>query len=265
MLNLCANISMLFNELPFLQRYQAAADAGFVGVECLFPYDFSIEEVSNAIKLSGMRQVLINTSAGHWHTGDRGMACDASRRSEFETSVRQALQYAAAMGNPLVHVMAGLVPDGVSLEAAEAVYVSNVRWAAGEAKGAGVRLTMEAINPIDMPNYMLSNQAQALRLCKAIGASNVGIQFDFFHCQKFEGNALEQFEQLLPYISHIQIAGVPERHEPNMGALDYGPVFDAIDASEYSGYVACEYQPKTTTVEGLGWMTALPMQGCETY
>ncbi len=260
MLNLCANISMLFNELPFLQRYQAAADAGFVGVECLFPYDFSIEEVSSAIRLSGMRQVLINTSAGGWHKGDRGMACDASRRSEFERSVRQALQYAAPMGNPLVHVMAGLVPDGVTLEAAEAVYVSNMRWAAGEAKCVGVGLTMEAINPIDMPNYMLSNQAQALRLCKVIGASNVGVQFDFFHCQKFEGNALAQFEQLLPYIFHVQIAGVPERHEPNTGVLDYGPVLDVIDASEYSGYVACEYQPKTTTLEGLDWMTSLPSQ-----
>jgi len=256
MLNLCANISMLFNELPFLQRYQAAADAGFAGVECLFPYDFSIEEVSSAIRLSGMPQVLINTSAGHWHEGDRGMACDARRRSEFEDSVRQALQYAAAMGNPLVHVMAGLVPAGVSLEAAEAEYVSNLRWAAGEAKGAGVRLTMEAINPIDMPNYMLSSQAQALRLCTAIGANNVGIQFDFFHCQKFEGNALVQFLQLLPYILHVQIAGVPERHEPNTGVLDYGPVFDVIDGSGYSGSVGCEYRPKTTTLEGLGWLGA---------
>ncbi|HCH33706.1 MAG TPA: hydroxypyruvate isomerase [Oceanospirillaceae bacterium] len=257
MLNLCANISMLFNELPFLQRYQAAADAGFVGVECLFPYDFSIDEVSRAIRLSGIPQVLINTSAGCWHRGDRGMACDARRRSEFEASVRQALQYVAAMGNPLVHVMAGLVPDGVSLDEAEAVYVNNLRWAAGVAKDAGVCLTMEAINPIDMPNYLLSNQAQVLRLYTVIGASNVGIQFDFFHCQKHEGNALEQFKQLLPHISHIQIAGVPERHEPDTGVLDYAPVFHVIEASGYSGYVGCEYRPKTTTLEGLGWMGAM--------
>ncbi len=251
---LCANISMLFNELPFLQRYKAAAVNGFVAIECLFPYEFSIDEVAGAIHDSGIPQVLINTSAGDWDAGDRGMACDANRQEEFQYSVKQAMNYAMAMGKSLVHVMAGLIPHGVSLEAAEAVYIDNLRWAAAEASKLGVRLTIEAINPVDMPHYMLSNQAQALGLLKIINADNVGLQFDFFHCQKHEGNALEQFKELLPHIFHVQIAGVPERNEPNTGVLDYGPVFSTIDASAYTGYVGCEYRPKTTTAEGLSWM-----------
>ena len=251
---LCANISMLFNELPFLQRYQAAAEHNFLAVECLFPYDFSVFEVASAIGKSGMPQVLINTAAGDWNAGDRGMACDANRQQEFQQSIKQALDYATAMGKPLVHVMAGLIPAGISLEEAEDVYIDNLRWAAVKAHKVDVRLTMEAINPMDMPGYMLSKQAQSLRLLKAINADNLGLQFDFFHCQKHEGNALYQFEQLLPYIFHVQIAGVPERHEPNTGVLNYDPVFAVIDASAYEGYVGCEYRPKTTTLEGLGWM-----------
>jgi len=254
---LCANISMLFNELPFLHRYQAAAANGFVGVECLFPYEFSVDEVAGAIHKSGIRQVLINTSAGDWDAGDRGTACDANQQQEFQRSVKQALDYAMAMGKPLVHVMGGLIPHGVTLEAAESVYIDNLRWAAWEAEKLGIRLTMEAINPVDMPGYILSNQTQALRLLKAINADNLGIQFDFFHCQKHEGNALEQFKQLLPHIFHVQIASVPERHEPNTGVLDYGPVFATIDACVYTGYVGCEYRPKATTLEGLGWMDQL--------
>lgn len=251
---LCANISMLFNELPFLQRYQAAAHHGFVGVECLFPYDFSVDEVASAIQQCGIPQVLINTSAGDWLAGDRGLACDINRQKEFQKTVKQALNYAHAMGKPLVHVMAGLVPHGVSLETAEGVYVNNLRWAATEASKSGIRLTMEAINPVDMPHYLLSNQAQCLRLLKAIEADNLGLQFDFFHCQKHEGNALKQFKKLVPYLFHVQIAGVPERHEPNTGVLNYGPVFQAIEASAYKAYVGCEYRPKGTTLEGLGWM-----------
>jgi hydroxypyruvate isomerase len=251
---LCANISMLFTEMPFLQRYQAAAAHGFVGVECLFPYHFSIAELGYAIRQSNIPQVLINTSAGGWDAGDRGMACDAARQQEFQQSIIQALAYATAMGKPLVHVMAGLVPTGVSLAQAERVYILNLRWAAAKALQLGICLTIEAINPVDMPNYMLFNQAQALRLLKVINAENVGLQFDFFHCQKHEGNALVQFKQLLPYLFHVQIAGVPQRNEPNTGVLDYGPVFEALDASAYRGYVGCEYRPKTTTVEGLSWM-----------
>ena len=255
MLKLCANISMLFNELPFLQRYQAAADQGFVGVECLFPYEFNVDEVASAIHHCGIPQVLINTSAGHWLAGDRGLACDINRQQDFQQSVKQALDYALAMGKPLVHVMAGLVPHGVSLEAAEGVYVNNLRWAATEANKLDIRLTMEAINPVDMPRYLLSNQAQCLRLLNLIKADNLGLQFDFFHCQKHEGNALKQFKQLLPHLFHVQIAGVPERHEPNTGELDYVPVFRSLEASAYEGYVGCEYRPKAGTLEGLGWMS----------
>ncbi len=256
MLKLCANISMLFNELPFLQRYQGAANNGFEAVECLFPYAFSEIEVAQAIRKSGTKQVLINTDAGNFSEGDRGCACDASKTDIFQRSVMQALTYALAMGKPLVHVMAGLLPLGVTLEEAEQVYVTNMRWASQQASKQGISLTMEAINPIDMPRYMLSNQAQALRLLKIINVKNLGIQFDFYHCQKHEGNALEQFQRLLPYILHVQIAGVPERHEPNTGIMDYTPIFAAIDASRYTGFVGCEYRPKTTTLEGLGWMTS---------
>ncbi|MDE1061647.1 MAG: hydroxypyruvate isomerase family protein [Oceanospirillaceae bacterium] len=255
MLKLCANISMLFNELPFLQRYQAAADNGFVAVECLFPYEVSVDQLVIAMRNSGMPQVLINTAAGNWQLGDRGMACDVSRIKEFRKSVNQALVYATAMGQPLVHVMAGLIPQGITLAAAEQVYIDNLRWAASQASEVRVRLTIEAINPIDMPHYLISNQAQALRLLKLINVSNLGLQFDFFHCQKHEGNALQQFKLLLPYIFHVQIAGVPDRHEPNTGLLNYDLVFDTLNGSSYTGYVGCEYRPKTDTLGGLGWMS----------
>ena len=251
---LCANISMLFNELPFLERYQAAANHGFEAVECQFPYAFSEVELAQAMQNSGMRQVLINADAGNWNEGDRGLACDANSKEAFQYSVMQALTYATAMGMPLIHVMAGILPLGVSLEEAEQVYVENMRWASQQASQQGISLTMEAINPIDMPNYMLFNQAQALRLLKLINVKNLGIQFDFFHCQKHEGNALEKFQSLLPYILHVQIAGVPQRHEPNTGTMDYAPIFAAIDASAYAGFIGCEYRPKTTTIEGLSWM-----------
>ena len=258
---LCANISMLFNELPFLERYQAAADYGFVGIECLFPYDYSIDEVATAVSNAGIPQVLINTSAGHWDNGDRGLACIATRQEEFQASVFQALDYALGLGRPLVHVMAGTVPPDVSLESAEETYLSNLRWAAEAAKKVGVQLTIEPINPIDMPDYMLSNQAQALCLLSKIDAPNVGLQFDFFHCEKHEGNALAHFMASLDYIVHVQIAGVPQRNEPDTGELDYGPVLAAIDASDYSGFVGCEYRPLGGTVKGLGWMDGSEKKG----
>jgi hydroxypyruvate isomerase len=254
---LCANISMLFNEEPFLKRYALAAKSGFKTVESLFPEAFSVAQVVGALEESGLKQVLMNTSTGHWEAGERGMACDPSRVSQFKSSVYQALDYALPMGKPLLHVMAGLVPSGLALEEAEQTYVANFIWAAAQAKKVGVNLTIEAINPIDMPCYLVSTQAQALRLLKQINAENVGLQFDFFHCEKFEGDALTRFKQVLPFVSHIQIAGVPDRHEPDTGLLDYQSVFKAIDQSDYSGFVGCEYRPKTTTQQGLRWMATL--------
>ena len=257
MLKLCANISMLFNELPFLQRVQASAKHGFVAVECLFPYAFSIDDIAQALASADVPLVLINTAAGDWEQGDRGLACVASRQTEFRAAVLQALTYASGLGLPLVHVMAGRVPADVTLAEAEVTYVANLQWAAAEAQKVGVSLTIEAINPVDMPGYMLSNQVQALRLLELIGAQNVALQFDFFHCQKHEGNALAQFKSLVGSIAHVQIAGVPQRHEPNTGELDYGPIFAAIDASGYQGFVAAEYRPATSTEQGLAWMANL--------
>lgn len=254
-MQLCANITMLYNEVDFLQRYQWAAEDGFTGVECLFPYAYSASEV-NAMRLdAGVEQVLFNTSAGDWDAGDRGLACHPDKAGAFRDSVEQALSYANALETKLVHVMAGLLPDELALVEAEHVYVENLVWAAKQAQKASVTLTLEAINPIDMPGYMLTTQGQALQLCQRIGADNVKLQFDFFHCQKYEGNSLQLFEQLKDQIAHIQIAGVPHRHEPNTGELDYRQVFSLLQQSAYAGTIGCEYRPRGSTREGLAWRT----------
>ena len=252
-MQLCANITMFYNEVDFLQRYECAAEDGFTGVECLFPYAYSPREV-NAIRLdAGVKQVLFNTSAGDWDAGERGMACHPDKSELFRDSVEQALAYADVLETKLIHVMAGLLPDDLALPEAEQVFVENLQWAASQASRRGVTLTLEAINPIDMPGYMLTTQGQANQLRQRIGADNVKLQFDFFHCQKYEHNSLQQFAELKDQIAHVQIAGVPNRHEPNTGSLDYEQVFAMMRASGYQGAIGCEYRPVGDTREGLSW------------
>ena len=256
-MQLCANITMLYNEVDFLQRYQCAAEDGFTGVECLFPYAYSPQEV-NAMRLdAAVQQVLFNTSAGDWEAGERGMACHPDKANDFRDSVEQALAYASVLETKLIHVMAGLQPEGLSLFEAEQMYVENLQWAANQACRAGVTITLEAINPIDMPGYMLTTQGQANLLRQRIGADNVKLQFDFFHCQKYEHNSMQQFHDLKDQIAHVQIAGVSNRHEPDTGELDYAEVFKLMKSRGYVGAIGCEYRPMASTREGLTWRRAI--------
>ena len=257
MIPLCANISMLYNEVDFLQRYELAAEDGFSGVECLFPYAYSAAEVNAVRTDAGIPQVLFNTSAGDWQAGERGMACHPDKGADFRASLQQALHYACVLNTPLVHTMAGLLPAGMELVEAEQVYVENMIWAAKEAAKTHVILTMEAINPIDMPGYMLTTQEQAANLRARIAAVNVKLQFDFFHCQKYQGDSVQHFLQVFDQVAHIQIAGVPERHEPDTGSLDYRRIFALLRSMNYRGVVGCEYRPLGSTRSGLCWRDSL--------
>ncbi|MDP6969666.1 MAG: TIM barrel protein [Gammaproteobacteria bacterium] len=244
---------MLYNEVDFLQRYELAAEDGFSGVECLFPYAYSAAEVNAVRADAGIPQVLFNTSAGDWQAGERGMACHPDKAADFRASLQQALHYACVLNTPLVHTMAGLLPTELELVEAEQVYVENMIWAAKEAAKAHVILTMEAINPIDMPGYMLTTQEQAANLLARIAAVNVKLQFDFFHCQKYQGDSLQRLLQVFDQVAHIQIAGVPDRHEPDTGEWDYQQVFALLKSHNYQGFVGCEYRPAGGTRDGLVW------------
>ena len=244
---------MLYHEVSFLQRYEAAAADGFMAVECLFPYAYSAAEVRAVRRDAGVQQVLFNTSAGDWDSGQRGLACHPDTGADFRASIEQALHYAAALDTSLIHTMAGLLPDGLTLAEAEQSYVENLQWAARQADRAGVVLTLEAINPLDMPGYMLTTQEQAANLRQRIGVDNVKLQFDFFHCEKYQGDSIARFQSLQREVAHVQIAGVPERYEPDTGSLDYARVLATLEASAYAGAIGCEYRPAKGTRLGLSW------------
>jgi hydroxypyruvate isomerase len=259
-----ANLSMLYNELAFLDRFAAAARDGFSGVEYLFPYDYPAQMLAQQLQAHGLEQVLFNAPPGDWAAGERGLACHPGREAQFREGIVQALEYAQALQCGRVHVMAGVVPAGVSAQQAERTYVSNLRWAAAQAARCGVRLQIEPINARDMPGYFLQHQAQAHALLNEIGADNVQVQMDLYHCQIMEGDLAMALRRYLPTgrVGHLQIAGVPERHEPDEGEVHYRYLFGLIRelsaAGGYDGWVGCEYRPRRSgvggTTEGLGWL-----------
>ena len=259
-----ANLSMLYNELAFLDRFAAAARDGFAGVEYLFPYDYPAQTLAQQLRTHGLEQVLFNAPPGDWAAGERGLACHPGREAQFRDGMAQALAYAQALRCERVHVMAGLEPAGVSLQQAERTYVGNLRWAAAQAARCGVRLQIEPINGRDMPGYFLQHQAQAHALLEAVGADNVQVQMDLYHCQIMEGDLAMALRRYLPTgrVGHLQIAGVPERHEPDEGEVHYPYLFGLIRelsaAGCYDGWVGCEYRPRRSgaggTTEGLGWL-----------
>ena len=214
---LAANLSMMFNEVPFLDRFAAARHAGFEGVEYLFPYEFSPAALRERLNGEGLTQVLFNMPPGNWVNGERGMACIPGRQSEFHESVKKALDYAAALECRQMHCMAGIVPADVSPTTATAVYAANLAWAAEQAKPAGVRVVIEPINHRDMPGYFLNTQAQGAAIVEAIGRDRLGLQFDVYHVQITEGDITKRMEQFMPVIAHMQIADVPARNEPGTG------------------------------------------------
>ncbi|GAA3993581.1 hydroxypyruvate isomerase family protein [Comamonas faecalis] len=262
-----ANLTMLYNEHAFLDRFAAAAADGFKGVEYLFPYEHPAADIAKRLQDHGLQQVLFNAPPGDWAAGERGLACLPGREAEFRNGIDRALDYAAALDCPRIHVMAGLVPAGQAREALRLLYLDNLRWAAEQAQQVGRCVLIEPINQRDMPGYFLSRQDEAHALVQAVGAPNLQVQFDLYHCQVTEGDVAMKIRQYLPTgrVGHFQIAGVPERHEPDRGELHHPYLFSVIDevAAQcgWQGWVGCEYRPWRGAVPGgtstgLGWMDA---------
>ncbi len=245
---LAANLSMLFTELPFLDRFAAAADCGFKAVEFLFPYEESPDAVAAARRAAGVEIALFNLPAGDFVAGERGMAALAGRDRDFAASLDTALPYAKALGAKRLHVMAGLAPAD-----RRTGYIGNLQKAADFFQPHGIALTIEPINRHDMPGYHLSHQEEAVAVLEAVGRPNLWLQMDFYHCQIMEGDLLRRLEANLSYIAHIQIAGVPERHEPDSGEVAYERLLPRLDSLGYAGWVGCEYRPRAGTWEGLAW------------
>jgi hydroxypyruvate isomerase len=248
-----ANLSMMFNEHPFLDRFAAAAAAGFKAVEFLFPYEHPASELRRRLDDAGLAQALFNAPPGNWAGGERGLASLPGRQAEFREGVRRALDYAAALDCPRLHIMAGIPPASVDPVTAGAIYAANLAWAAEQAASTSTRLVIEPINHRDMPGYHLNTVEQGAAVVEAIGRDRLGLQFDIYHCQVTEGDLTKRMEALMPIIGHIQIADVPARHEPGTGEIGWDFVFRQIDALGYAGWVGCEYRPAGETVAGLAW------------
>lgn len=248
-----ANISMMFSEHDFLDRFGAASAAGFEAVEFLFPYDHPASDIGDVISMHGLDVSVFNLSPGDWQAGERGLGCLADRREEFEASVEAAIVYAEATGTQRCHVMAGN-PGDVPLHAARSVFIQNLHHAADRFETAGLELLIEPLNGRDMPGYLLSSTDMAVEILLELDRPNAGLQFDIYHHQINHGDVVRSLEEHLPLVRHIQIAGVPHRHEPDFGELNYAHIFERLDALGYEGWIGCEYRPRAGTLEGLGWM-----------
>ena len=254
-----ANLSMMYTEHDFLDRFAAAAADGYKGVEFLFPYAYAPEDLARRLADNDLQQALFNAPPGDWDAGERGMSALPGREDEFRRSIARALDYAQALNCPHIHVMAGMVPAGADRKAMRATYVENLRWACEQAKPDGRTLLIEPINGRDMPNYFLSRQDDAHAVIAEVGADNLKVQMDLYHCQIVEGDLAMKIRQYLPTgrVGHFQIAGVPDRHEPDQGEVDFRYLFGVIDAAGYDGWIGCEYRPAAGTSAGLGWLRAL--------
>jgi 2-dehydrotetronate isomerase len=270
-----ANLSMLYPELPFLERFEAAAKDGFKAVEYLFPYAFDAAELASRLADHGLQQVLFNAPPGGmdrdsiataWDVhGSRGTTCIPGKEDEFKAGVLLALNYAHTLKCPRIHLMAGLIPEGLTREDVQDTYIRNLRWAASQATQAGVDVLIEPINTRDIPRFFLNRQDHAHEIIGLVGAPNLKVQMDLYHCQIVEGDVAMKIRKYLPTgnVGHFQIAGVPQRHEPDIGELNYEYLFQVIDEvsheANWQGWVGCEYRPKRGsqpqgTSEGLGWL-----------
>ena len=251
-----ANLSMLFTELPFMDRFAAARDAGFDAVEYLLPYPYAKEELAAQLLRHNLRQVLHNLPAGDWDAGERGIACHPDRTGEFRAGVARAIDYAGTLRCPQLNCLAGKWPDNVTHEQAQATLVANLRYAAAALKDAGIRLLLEPINHFDIPGFFVTRTDQALSILDAVGSDNLFLQYDIYHAQRMEGELAATIEKHLPRIAHIQLADNPGRHEPGTGEIAWPWLLARIDALGYGGWIGCEYKPRTTTTDGLGWRDA---------
>ena len=250
---LCANLSLLYTELDFMDRFAAAAKSGFKGVEYLFPYAYPKEQLAEALERNKLVQVLHNMPAGDWAKGDRGIACNPARVSEFQEGVGKAIEYATTLGCKQLNCLAGLAPQGVAPDKLRATFVANLKFAAEKTKAAGIRLVTEPVNNRDIPGFYLNRSQQALEIMDEVGSDNLWLQYDIYHMQVMEGNLAKTIETNLARINHMQLADNPGRHEPGTGEINYPFLFDWIDRIGYPGWIGCEYNPKAGTVEGLGW------------
>ncbi|MBK8889181.1 MAG: hydroxypyruvate isomerase [Dechloromonas sp.] len=250
-----ANLSLLFTDVPFCERFARATAAGFTGVEYLFPYEYPASDIADWLRANDLEQVLFNLSAGDWAAGERGLACLPHRQGEFAESVEQALGYAVALDCRRLHCMAGLRPAGASEAELTEAFVANLRFAADRLATVGVTVMIEPINSrVDMPGYWLDDVAKGFRLLEAVDRSNVKLQYDIYHAQIIAGDLARTLEANIHRIGHVQIADNPGRHEPGSGEINYPFVFGLLDRLGYDGWVGCEYKPLTTTEAGLGWL-----------
>ncbi|MBC7455954.1 MAG: hydroxypyruvate isomerase [Massilia sp.] len=253
---LAANLTMLFNEVGFLDRFGEAARAGFRGVEFLFPYAFKAEQIAEQLAANQLELVLHNLPAGNWDAGERGIACLPDRKAEFEDGVGRAIDYARVLGVRQLNCLAGIKPIQVSDSDARRTLVDNLSFAAAALKAEGIRLVIEPINTFDMPGFFLSSTRQALELIDATGADNLKVQYDIYHMQRMEGELTATIKAHLPMIGHIQVADNPGRFEPGTGEINYRFLFAMLDEIGYEGWIGCEYKPKAGTVAGLAWIAA---------
>jgi hydroxypyruvate isomerase len=249
-----ANLTMLFNEASFLDRFELAATAGFRAVEFLFPYAFEAQTLRARLADHGLELVLHNLPAGDWEAGERGIACHPDRVAEFRAGVVRAIDYAQALGVGQLNCLAGKAPAGVDEATLRRTFVDNLRHAAAALKKEGLKLLIEPINTFDIPGFYLSRTAQAAAILDEVGADNAFIQYDIYHAQRMEGELAATLARYQPRIAHVQLADNPGRHEPGTGEINYDFLFSQLDAHGYDGWIGCEYKPATTTAAGLGWL-----------
>jgi hydroxypyruvate isomerase len=247
---------MLFNEVPFLDRFERAAKAGFKAVVFLFPYAFAATEIKARLQGNGLQLVLHNLPPGDWDGGERGIGCLPDRTEEFRAGVAQAIEYATALGAPQLNCLAGKAPPGADEAQLRKTFVGNLKYAAAELKKAGLKLLIEPINIYDIPGFYLNRTAQAISILDEVGADNAFVQYDIYHAQRMEGELANTIKANLPRIAHMQLADNPGRNEPGTGEINYPFLFGWLDSIGYKGWIGCEYKPKAGTEAGLGWMNA---------
>ncbi|WP_028115140.1 2-oxo-tetronate isomerase [Ferrimonas senticii] len=256
MAKFAANLTMLFNEVPFLERFAAAKQAGFTAVEFLFPYAYDKQLLADLLSEHQLSMSLFNMYPGDWDNGEKGTAALPGREQEFRVAAEQALEYAIALGCNKVHAMSGIIDPQFSIDLHIDTFLSNLRWAAELYAEHGIELLIEPLNNRDVPNYFLAHQRDAAELIRQVGKPNVKLQFDTYHAQIMDGDLSRLIEELADVIGHVQIASVPERHEPSEGELNYAHLFKVLD-NHYHGFIGCEYKPRHDTQSGLNWLTQL--------
>lgn len=254
MLRFAANLSLLFAERPFLDRFAAAQACGFAAVEMQFPYAFERAQLAEVLLTSGVEVVLHNLPAGDWAAGERGIACHPQRRAEFQDGVGLAIEYAQALGCPRLNCLAGIAPDGVTAERARQTLIENLRFAAAATRRAGIELLIEPINTRDVPGFFVATPRAALQLIAEVGSDNLRLQYDLYHAQIMAGDLARTLQTYLPQIGHIQLADVPGRHEPGTGEINFDFLLRHLDTLGYAGWVGCEYLPTGRSEDSFGWL-----------